>query len=40
MTTDEPITAEFSPALTVTAFGITDRGAVRQTNEDQFLSRN
>ncbi len=37
MTTDEPITAEFSPALTVTAFGITDRGAVRQTNEDQFL---
>ena len=25
------------PALTVTAFGITDKGKVRPTNEDQFL---
>lgn len=34
---DETTTIELSPVLTATAFGITDRGTVRETNEDQFL---
>src|SRR5918994_7286527 len=32
-----PTTAASPRPLTVRAFGITDRGKVRQTNEDQFL---
>ena len=34
---DDTPTVELSPVLTATAFGLTDRGAVRETNEDQFL---
>ena len=35
--TNEPATAEPSRPLKVKAFGITDKGKVRTTNEDQFL---
>jgi PPM family protein phosphatase len=35
--TDEPVIPIPPPTLTVKAFGITDRGKVRPTNEDQFL---
>src|SRR5688572_30159768 len=35
--TDESATPPPAPALRVTAFGITDKGTVRPTNEDQFL---
>ncbi len=35
--TKEPATAEPSRPLKVKAFGITDKGKVRTTNEDQFL---
>lgn len=35
--TNEPVTAIVPPTLTVKAFGITDRGAVRESNEDQFV---
>src|SRR5437868_4496180 len=31
-----PVTSE--PSLTVHSFGLTDRGRVRQTNEDQFVN--
>jgi serine/threonine protein phosphatase PrpC len=34
---DESVTPMASRALTIKAFGITDRGKVRPTNEDQFL---
>ncbi|MSO61639.1 MAG: hypothetical protein EXQ50_06070 [Acidobacteria bacterium] len=34
---DETETVELFPTLTLTTFGITDRGMVRETNEDQFL---
>jgi serine/threonine protein phosphatase PrpC len=34
---NDPITQIERPALAVTAFGITDPGRVRPTNEDQFL---
>jgi len=34
---NEPITAIVPPTLTIKTFGITDRGAVRETNEDQFV---
>lgn len=33
---NEPVTTEVSPTLGLKTFGITDRGAVRETNEDQF----
>jgi serine/threonine protein phosphatase PrpC len=33
---NEPVTTEVSPTLSITTFGITDRGAIRETNEDQF----
>ena len=36
--TDESVTAPLHRALQVKAFGITDKGRVRPTNEDQFLS--
>jgi PPM family protein phosphatase len=35
--TDEPVIPVTTRRLTVKAFGITDRGKVRTTNEDQFL---
>jgi serine/threonine protein phosphatase PrpC len=35
--TDESVTPTRPRPLTVTAFGITDKGKVRTTNEDQFL---
>jgi len=35
--TDQSVTSTSPQPLTVTAFGITDRGKVRTTNEDQFL---
>ena len=35
--TNEPVTAIVPPTLTVKTFGITDRGAVRESNEDQFV---
>ena len=35
--TDEPATAVRSCQVTVKTFGITDRGRVREANEDQFL---
>src|SRR6185503_6320044 len=35
--TDESITTTAPRRLTVKAFGITDKGKVRTTNEDQFL---
>jgi protein phosphatase len=35
--TDESITTTPSRRLTVKAFGVTDKGKVRTTNEDQFL---
>src|ERR1044071_4515282 len=35
--TDESVTARSHRALTVKAFGVTDQGRVRSTNEDQFL---
>ena len=35
--TDESITTTPSRQLTVKAFGVTDKGKVRTTNEDQFL---
>lgn len=34
---NETATVELTPTLTAVAFGITDRGTVRETNEDQFL---
>jgi protein phosphatase len=34
---DESVTAHLHHALTVKAFGVTDTGRVRSTNEDQFL---
>jgi serine/threonine protein phosphatase PrpC len=36
--TDESVTSHTHRALTVKAFGVTDTGRVRATNEDQFLS--
>src|SRR5947209_5511649 len=37
-TVDEmPTVAPASPALTLRSFGLTDRGRVRPSNEDQFL---
>jgi PPM family protein phosphatase len=36
--TDESVTRHLHRALTVKAFGVTDKGRVRPTNEDQFLS--
>jgi PPM family protein phosphatase len=35
--TDESVAPRPSPPLTVTAFGVTDKGKVRPINEDQFL---
>jgi protein phosphatase len=35
--TDESVTRHANHALTVKAFGVTDKGRVRSTNEDQFL---
>lgn len=35
--TNESVTTVVPPTLTVKTFGITDRGAVRETNEDQFV---
>jgi PPM family protein phosphatase len=35
--TDEPVTPTRPRPLTVKAFGVTDKGKVRTTNEDQFL---
>jgi PPM family protein phosphatase len=35
--TDETVSAIPRRPLTVTAFGITDKGKVRPNNEDQFL---
>ena len=35
--TDESVTALSHRALTVKAFGVTDKGRVRPANEDQFL---
>src|SRR5215207_5823096 len=35
--TDEPVTPTPFRPLTVNAFGVTDKGKVRTTNEDQFL---
>src|SRR5919106_4296201 len=35
--TDESVTPTPPRTLTVTAFGVTDKGKVRTTNEDQFL---
>ena len=37
MMMNESVTTDESPTLTVKTFGITDRGAVRETNEDQFV---
>ncbi len=37
MMNNEPVIAVEPPTLTVKTFGITDRGAVRETNEDQFV---
>ena len=34
----EPVAHTGQPALAVKAFGITDKGLVRPSNEDQFLS--
>jgi serine/threonine protein phosphatase PrpC len=34
---DKPVTPAPAASLTVSAFGITDKGKVRSTNEDQFL---
>src|SRR5918996_1105654 len=34
--TDESVTPTPPRSLTVTAFGVTDKGKVRTTNEDQF----
>jgi PPM family protein phosphatase len=34
---NEPVTQVGRPPLTVNAFGITDKGRVRETNEDQFV---
>ena len=34
---NEPVTQAGGPSLAVKAFGITDRGRVRDSNEDQFL---
>jgi len=36
--TTEPVAHTGQPALAVKAFGITDKGLVRPSNEDQFLS--
>jgi len=37
MLMDEPVTQIEHPSLTVKAFGVTDQGSVRTSNEDQFL---